>query len=97
MSEVKDWRERYFPRDRLRGYLEGQELWDQEKEDELVSGTDETIRSAMKRARAEKKPSLEHMFTDVYDVPPLRLRRQKEEMQSMVAKYPEHFPTASHE
>ena len=49
------------------------------------------------RARAEKKPSLEHMFTDVYDVPPLRLRRQKEEVQAMVAKYPEHFPTASHE
>ncbi|CAI8024374.1 2-oxoisovalerate dehydrogenase subunit alpha, mitochondrial [Geodia barretti] len=97
MSEVKDWRERYFPRDRLRGYLQSQGLWDQEKEDELVSVTNETIRSAIKRARAEKKPSLEHMFTDVYDVPPLRLRRQKEEVQAMVAKYPEHFPTASHE
>ena len=49
MSEVKDWRERYFPRDRLRGYLQSQGLWDQEKEDELVSVTNETIRSAIKR------------------------------------------------
>ena len=49
------------------------------------------------RARAEKKPSLNHMFSDVYDVLPARLERQQQQMLNMVAKYPDHYPTNSHE
>ena len=49
------------------------------------------------RARGVKKPSLSHMFSDVYDELPTRLQRQQQQMQGMVAKYPDHYPTASHE
>ena len=49
MSEVANWRESYFPLDRLRGYLETRGLWDQEKEQELVARNEQAIRAAMKR------------------------------------------------
>lgn len=49
MSEVERWRESYFPLDRLRGYLVNHGLWDQEKEQALVSSIDGRIKAAMKR------------------------------------------------
>lgn len=49
------------------------------------------------RARGEKKPSLTHLFTDVYDVPPARLLQQQQQMQSILTKYPDHYPTNLHE
>lgn len=49
MEEVNTWRKSYFPLDRLRGYLQSRGLWDLEKEEALVSLTDQTIRNAMKR------------------------------------------------
>ena len=49
MDEVKNWLERYFPRDRLRGYLQSRGLWDEEKEAALISATNLTIKNAIKR------------------------------------------------
>jgi 2-oxoisovalerate dehydrogenase E1 component alpha subunit len=97
MAEVKTWREGYFPLDRLRGYLEARGLWDQEREQGLASRTESTIKAAVRSARAEKKPSLEHMFSDVYDEAPLRLKRQQQQMLAMVEKYPDHYPISLHE
>lgn len=49
MAEVNVWKENYFPLSRLQGYLEARGLWDENKEQELVSEIDEDIRTAMKR------------------------------------------------
>ncbi len=42
-------------------------------------------------ARKEKKPHLNHMFTDVYDDLPPRLQKQQAEMKEMMDKYKEHY------
>ena len=47
-------------------------------------------------ARNEKKPSLKYVFSDVYDILPLRLEKQQREMQAMIEKYPDHYPTKLH-
>ena len=49
MAEVQAWRDDYFPRDRLRGYLENRGLWDESREQALVSELDTAIRMAMKK------------------------------------------------
>ena len=49
MREVEVWRNNYFPLDRLRGYLVLRGLWNEEKEQALVSHNDQIIRKAMQR------------------------------------------------
>ena len=46
----------------------------------------------MKKARAELKPPLDDLFSDVYDKLPPRLEKQREEMWRMVNKYKKHYP-----
>jgi len=45
----------------------------------------------MQVARAEKKPHLDHLFSDVYDQLPPRLEKQRQEMWEMISKYPDHY------
>lgn len=49
MAEVEAWKDGYFPRDRLRGYLETRGLWDDSREEELVLQIENNIKSAIKR------------------------------------------------
>lgn len=51
----------------------------------------QTVLTAMKSAEAAKKPSLEHAFTDVYDVPPKRLQEQRQELMDHLKKHGEHY------
>jgi 2-oxoisovalerate dehydrogenase E1 component alpha subunit len=51
---------------------------------------------AFSGAEKVKKPSLDELFTDVYDVKPKHLEEQEAEMKRLVKKYPEHFSTAAH-
>ena len=51
----------------------------------------------MQKARAEHKPHLDHMFTDVYDQVTPRLEKQRKEMWQVVNKYKEHYPVDLHE
>ena len=46
----------------------------------------------MKRANKLKKPSLEYMFSDVYDEPPIRLQQQRKELKEHLSKYSQHYP-----
>ena len=49
MDEVEKWRTEMFPRDRLRGYLEDQQLWGDEQEQGLVSQVKVDIKASMSR------------------------------------------------
>ena len=49
------------------------------------------MRTALQKARGEKKTSVQELFTDVYDRLPQRLEKQKTEMWEMVNKYKEHY------
>ena len=51
----------------------------------------------MQRARAEPKPHIDNLFTDVYDELPPRLEKQRREMWEVVKKYKQHYPADLHE
>ena len=49
MDEVQEWQEHYFPKDRLQGYLQARGLWNDSKEQALLSQVKGTFKAAMKR------------------------------------------------
>ena len=51
----------------------------------------------MQKARAELKPPIDDLFTDVYDKLPPRLEKQRQEMWRMVKKYKKHYPADLYE
>lgn len=46
---------------------------------------------AMKQAEAEKKPHIDHLFTDVYDTLPKHLQEQKQELAEHLKKYGQYY------
>ena len=66
-ADVEDWKRRDNPIVRLRKYLEGKGLWDEDKEQQLRSKTRREVLDAVKSAEEAKKPPIRDMFTDVYE------------------------------
>jgi len=54
--------------------------WDEDLDTELRKATRKHVLQSMKKAEAEKKPSINEMFTDVYDVMPPHLIEQQREL-----------------
>ena len=46
---MREWQENYLPKDRLQGYLQARGLWDDSKEQALLSQINTTFKAAMKR------------------------------------------------
>ncbi|EGD78723.1 hypothetical protein PTSG_11771 [Salpingoeca rosetta] len=84
------------PIERLQKYLRNQNLWDDDKEKALQEEIYKEVRQAFAAAEKKKKPSLSHMFEDVYDVKPARLVEQEKEMLEHIKKYPNEYPTKEH-
>ena len=63
----------------------------QDKDAKLRKKASSEVRTALQRARGEKKASVEELFTDVYDRLPPRLEKQKAEMWEIINKYKEHY------
>lgn len=96
-NEVSDWQRSDSPINRFRMYLElERKVWNQELEDITVAEAKKDILKAFSTAEKLKKPSLKHMFTDVYDNVPAHLRDQEREVERLLKSYPEHFNAAAH-
>lgn len=81
-SEVQAW-EKKCPILRLRRYLEGKNLWDEQKEQELHRSIKEELDQAIEVAKNTPNPSLESLIEDVYFEIPHTLREQLEEVKTL--------------
>lgn len=95
--EVEDWKRRDNPITRLRKWMEGKGLWDEEQEKELRSETRKNILTAYRKAEKEKKPALGSLMSDVYAEPTEQQREQLAEMKRMVEKYPNEYDVSEYE
>jgi 2-oxoisovalerate dehydrogenase E1 component alpha subunit len=95
MQEVDQWKQDN-PISKFRKYLETKGLWSEEKEKEYQDAVRKEVLTAFSKAEKRKKPSLEHMFTDVYDDIPPHLKEQQEELLEHLKKYPNDYPTENH-
>jgi len=71
-------------------------VWTQEKNDKLKKDLKAEILGALKSSEREKKPHLDHLFSDVYDQLTSELEVQKKEMYDHIQKYPAAYPRATH-
>ncbi len=82
---------------RLYNYLNNQNWWTEDEEKKFKTDTRKEILDAFKRAEGQKKPSIEELWTDVYDTPTPILLDQKRELEEHLAKYPTNYPLDQHE
>jgi 2-oxoisovalerate dehydrogenase E1 component alpha subunit len=80
----------------LRKYLESKGLWNNEKEKDFNDTTRKSVLKAFSRAEKLKKPSINELFTDVYDEVLPHLKEQQDELKRILETYPEHFNTDAH-
>jgi TPP-dependent pyruvate/acetoin dehydrogenase alpha subunit len=78
-NEADEWMSR-DPILRFRKYLELQDLWSEDQEQELVEGLKAKINTAIRSAEKADAPSLDTMFSDVWETVPDHLRRQYEDL-----------------
>ena len=73
--------------------MENKNWWNNEVEEEWKRDSLQQVMQALSSADKALKPPVKDMFTDVYDKPPSRLRRQHQECMNHVAKYQHEYPT----
>ena len=95
--EVEDWMRRDNPITRLRKWLQGKGLWDEEKEKELRSEVRKAVLKAFAKAEREKKPAIREMWTDVYEKLTEEQRGQMEELRGIVERYPKEYEVEGYE
>jgi len=95
-EEIQGWQERNNPIVRFRGYLEKQGWWNEEKDKELWKSARSEALRCLKKAEAQKKPSLSEMFTDVYDEIPPHLKEQEESLKEHLEQYGYSYPLSDY-
>ncbi|RCU50458.1 MULTISPECIES: thiamine pyrophosphate-dependent dehydrogenase E1 component subunit alpha [Corallincola] len=90
-DEEQKWRE-YDPLVRLRAWLYRQQWWSEAEDKALDESLRAEMLAAMKVAEKIPKPKLRELVTDVYDTPSVELRRQQEDLEQHLKRYPEHYP-----
>jgi 2-oxoisovalerate dehydrogenase E1 component alpha subunit len=89
--EVEDWKRRDNPITRLRKYLEGNGLWNEDKEKEARSSIRKDVLAAFAKAEREKKPPLRKMFEDVYHDVTEEAESQIAELKRIIETYPDEY------
>ncbi|KAJ3273315.1 hypothetical protein HDV01_004532 [Terramyces sp. JEL0728] len=93
-QEVQDWQTNDSPINRFRKYLEKNKLWNDEKEKKFAGDVKKQILKSFTTAEKRKKPSLDGLFSEVYDKLPQHLVDQQNELKRLIKQYPEHYDTS---
>lgn len=89
--EVEDWKRRDNPIIRLRKYLEGRGLWNDDLDRETREELRRTVLAEFSAAEREKKPPLRTAFTDVYESLTEEQEEQIRELRRILETYPDEY------
>ncbi|PSN73686.1 2-oxoisovalerate dehydrogenase-like protein subunit alpha [Corynespora cassiicola Philippines] len=95
--EVEDWKRRDNPITRMRKWLEGKGLWDEDQERALRSKQRKEVLAAFDRAEKGKKPAIRHAFEGVYEELTEEQREHVEELRDILKRYPKEYDVEQHE
>lgn len=95
--EVEDWKRRDNPITRLRKWLEGRKVWNEEKEKELRSSLRKEILVAFDKAEKKKKPAISNAFEGVYEHLTEEQKLHIAELKDIVERYPKEYDVDQHE
>lgn len=93
-SEEETWRAK-CPVLRFKLWLVAQGWWDEDQEEQRKQEHRSAIVNAMKKAEKIPAPTLEDLFSDVYDTPPWHLQEQYDALKAHIRKYPDAYPKTS--
>jgi len=96
-NEVDYWKKRDNPLTRLRIYMEARGWWDKDKETQYQQQQRKRVLDAIKASETTKKPPIDDLFTDVYDIIPPHLQQQRKQLLEHIAKYPKEYSTDHYE
>lgn len=95
--EVEDWKRRDNPITRLRKWMEGRGMWDEDKEKAVRSQSRKEVLDAFKAAEKEKKPALRHMIEGVYESMTEEQAQQVEAIKEIIKSYPNEYDVSEYE
>jgi 2-oxoisovalerate dehydrogenase E1 component alpha subunit len=84
------------PINRFRKYVEAKGWWSESEDSAFKKEIRTEILQAFAKAEKRKKPSVDELFTDVYDELPWHLKEQQAELKEMMKKYPEQYDTSGY-
>ncbi|KAK6114954.1 hypothetical protein DH2020_007223 [Rehmannia glutinosa] len=92
-NEIEHWRTARNPTTRFRKWVQTNGWWRDEDETELRESIRKQVLNAIQVADKTEKPSLEELFTEVYDRVPPNLREQEKSLRETVKRHQQDFPT----
>lgn len=91
-DEIDKWVTQNNPLTRFKTFLTKTSIWDESLDKEFRASIRAEILAAFAKAEKEKKPGLEHMFSDVYAEMPWNLQEQQQELNSLITQFPDEYP-----
>jgi len=95
-KEMEKWKELLEkfsdPINRLEKYLRAKGWVGETTQKEIRDQTKKEVREALKKANQELRPSIDHLFNDVYDVLPKNLEEQKSQLREHLRKHGKEYP-----
>ncbi|CAP33942.2 Protein CBG15770 [Caenorhabditis briggsae] len=91
-EEVETWGDKDHPITRFNKYITERGWWNEEKEKDWQKEVKKRVLTEFSAAEKRKKAHYHDLFDDVYDELPLRLRRQRDELDAHIKEYKEHYP-----
>lgn len=95
--EVEDWKRRDNPITRLRKWLEKRGIWGDDAEKALRGATRKEVLRAFEDAEKQKKPSIKHAFTDVWEGLTEEQKAHISEMDDILKRYPKEYDLEGYE
>ncbi|KAL7155798.1 hypothetical protein ABFS83_03G099600 [Erythranthe nasuta] len=92
-NEIEQWKTGRSPISRFRKWVERNGWWSDEEETELRKDARKQVLNAIQVADKTEKPSLEDLFTDVYDSPPSNLVEQEKSLRETIKRHHQDFPS----
>ncbi|CAI9108915.1 OLC1v1008623C4 [Oldenlandia corymbosa var. corymbosa] len=92
-EESKWWKVTQDPVTRFRKWLEYENWWNPIVEEELVANLKIQVLEAIEDAEKIEKPSIDDIFTDVYDTSPTNLQEQEALLKQTIKKDPHEYPS----
>lgn len=77
---------------RMKNWMLKQKWWDEAQESHLFDQYREEVLAAVKVSEKIDKPHLDSLISDVYDVPPVHLQAQLDDLKEHIKQYPDAYP-----
>nr|XP_023872383.1 2-oxoisovalerate dehydrogenase subunit alpha 2, mitochondrial-like [Quercus suber]POE85904.1 2-oxoisovalerate dehydrogenase subunit alpha 2, mitochondrial [Quercus suber] len=93
MNEIEYWKTARNPVNRFRKWIERNGWWNDKDETEHRSSVKKQLLQAIQIAEKTEKPSIEGLFSDVYDHLPSNLQEQEEQLRETIRRHPKDYPS----